>query len=117
VDYCALNEVTIKNKYPLPRIDDLFDQLRGACMFSRIDGTSLVYRSSYNTPTEALRYMSRRSTATKVFSKVSTLCLVPIDAPSLLEVLSHSVLAGTSLSSALNLRCAIAPPTLAVTTG
>jgi hypothetical protein len=37
VDYCALNEVTIKNKYVLPRIDDLFDQLCGACMFSRID--------------------------------------------------------------------------------
>jgi hypothetical protein len=37
VDYCALNEVTIKNKYLLPRIDDLFDQLCGACMFSRID--------------------------------------------------------------------------------
>jgi hypothetical protein len=37
VDYCALNEVTIKNKYLLPRIDDLFDQLRGACVFSKID--------------------------------------------------------------------------------
>jgi hypothetical protein len=37
VDYHALNEVTIKNKYPLPRIDDLFDQLRGACVFSRIN--------------------------------------------------------------------------------
>jgi hypothetical protein len=37
VDYRSLNEVTIKNKYPLPRIDDLFDQLRGACMFSKID--------------------------------------------------------------------------------
>jgi hypothetical protein len=37
VDYCVLNEVTIKNKYPLPRIDDLFDQLRGACVFSKID--------------------------------------------------------------------------------
>jgi hypothetical protein len=37
VDYCALNEVTIKNKYPLPRIDDLFNQLRGACVFSKID--------------------------------------------------------------------------------
>jgi hypothetical protein len=34
--YRALNEVTIKNKYPLPRIDDMFDQLRGACMFSKI---------------------------------------------------------------------------------
>jgi hypothetical protein len=37
VDYHALNEVTIKNKYLLPRIDDLFDQLCGACVFSKID--------------------------------------------------------------------------------
>jgi hypothetical protein len=37
VDYHALNEVTIKNKYPLPRIDNLFDQLRGACVLSKID--------------------------------------------------------------------------------
>jgi hypothetical protein len=37
VDYRALDEVTIKNKYSLPRIDVLFDQLRGACMFSKID--------------------------------------------------------------------------------
>jgi hypothetical protein len=37
VDYRALNEVTIKNKYPLPRNDDLFDQLCGACVFSKID--------------------------------------------------------------------------------
>jgi hypothetical protein len=33
----TLNAVTIKNKYPLPCIDDLFDQLRGACVFSKID--------------------------------------------------------------------------------
>jgi hypothetical protein len=37
VDNSSLNEVTIRNKYPLPRIDDLFDQLKGACVFSRID--------------------------------------------------------------------------------
>jgi hypothetical protein len=37
VDYRALNEVTIKNKYPLPRIDDLFYQRCGACVFSKID--------------------------------------------------------------------------------
>jgi hypothetical protein len=37
VDYCSLNEVTIKKKYLLPRIDDLFDQLKGACVFSKID--------------------------------------------------------------------------------
>jgi hypothetical protein len=37
VDYRALNEATVKNMYSLPRIDDLFDQLRGACVFSKID--------------------------------------------------------------------------------
>jgi hypothetical protein len=37
VDYCPLNAVTIKNKYPLPRIDILFDQLAGAKVFSKID--------------------------------------------------------------------------------
>jgi hypothetical protein len=37
VDYRSLNEVTIKNKYPLSRIDDLFDQLKGAKYFSKVD--------------------------------------------------------------------------------
>ena len=43
VDYRRLNWVTIKNKYPLPRIDELFDQLRGSQYFSKID-----LRSSYH---------------------------------------------------------------------
>ena len=37
IDYRELNKLTIKNKYPLPRIDDLFDQLRGAEVFSKVD--------------------------------------------------------------------------------
>ncbi|XP_060972248.1 uncharacterized protein LOC133038182 [Cannabis sativa] len=37
VDYRELNKVTIRNKYPLPRIDDLFDQLQGSAVFSKID--------------------------------------------------------------------------------
>ena len=37
IDYRQLNKVTIKNKYPLPRIDDPFDQLQGSCVFSNID--------------------------------------------------------------------------------
>nr|CAD1821842.1 unnamed protein product [Ananas comosus var. bracteatus] len=37
MDYRELNKVTIKNKYPLPRIDDLFDQLQGSSVYSKID--------------------------------------------------------------------------------
>ncbi|KAL3749910.1 hypothetical protein ACJRO7_010955 [Eucalyptus globulus] len=37
IDYRELNKVTVKNKYPLPRIEDLFDQLQGAQVFSKID--------------------------------------------------------------------------------
>jgi hypothetical protein len=37
IDYRSLSEVTIKKKYPLPRIEDLFDQMRGAKVFSKID--------------------------------------------------------------------------------
>ncbi|KAL4016712.1 hypothetical protein IC575_024369 [Cucumis melo] len=43
IDYRELNKVTVKNRYPLSRIDDLFDQLQGATVFSKID-----LRSGYN---------------------------------------------------------------------
>ncbi|KAH0697960.1 hypothetical protein KY289_015442 [Solanum tuberosum] len=43
IDYRQLNKVSIKNKYPLPRIDDLFDQLQGASYFCKID-----FRSGYH---------------------------------------------------------------------
>jgi hypothetical protein len=55
IDYRALNEVTIKNKYPLPRTEDLFDQLRGASVFSKID-----LRSSYHQLRIDLRTFRRR---------------------------------------------------------
>ncbi|KAG8496122.1 hypothetical protein CXB51_008999 [Gossypium anomalum] len=44
IDYRQLNKVTIKNKYPLSRIDDLFDQLKGASVFSKIDLRSCYYQ-------------------------------------------------------------------------
>lgn len=37
IDYRGLNKLTIKNRYPLPRIDDLFDQLQGSSVYSKID--------------------------------------------------------------------------------
>ena len=44
IDYRQLNRVTIKNRYPLPRIDDLFDQLRGARVYSKIDLRTSYYQ-------------------------------------------------------------------------
>ncbi|KAA3483872.1 DNA/RNA polymerases superfamily protein [Gossypium australe] len=43
-NYRQLNKVTVKNKYPLPRIDDLFNQLKGATIFSKIDLRSVYYQ-------------------------------------------------------------------------
>ncbi|KAA3487506.1 DNA/RNA polymerases superfamily protein [Gossypium australe] len=44
IDYRQLNKVTVKNKYPLPRIDNLFDQLKGAIVFSKTDLRSRYYQ-------------------------------------------------------------------------
>nr|GFC77327.1 reverse transcriptase [Tanacetum cinerariifolium] len=37
IDYQELNKLTVKNRYPLPRIDDLFDQFQGLSVYSKID--------------------------------------------------------------------------------
>ena len=44
IDYRELNNVTIKNRYPLPIIEDLFDQLKGTSIFTKIDLTSGYYQ-------------------------------------------------------------------------
>ena len=53
-----MNRVTIKNRYPLPRIDDLFDQLRGARVYPKIDlraGYHQLRVRDTNIPKTALR--------------------------------------------------------------
>ncbi|GJT45124.1 putative reverse transcriptase domain-containing protein [Tanacetum coccineum] len=49
IDYRELNKLTVKNRYPLPRIDDLFDQLQGSSVYSKIDlsDCSLLRYSGY----------------------------------------------------------------------
>ena len=44
IDYWKINKVTVKNKYPFPRIEDLFDQLKGASVFLKIDMQSRYYQ-------------------------------------------------------------------------
>ena len=48
IDYRELNKLTIKNKYPLPRIDDFFNQLKGASCFSKIDLRSGYHQLKIN---------------------------------------------------------------------
>ncbi|GJT55436.1 putative reverse transcriptase domain-containing protein [Tanacetum coccineum] len=44
IDYCELNKLTVKNRYPLLRIDDLFDQLQGSSVYSKIDQRSRYHQ-------------------------------------------------------------------------
>lgn len=58
VEYRSLNQITIKNEYPMPRTDELFDQLRGAKYFSKIDprlGYHQVWIRKQNVPKIAFR--------------------------------------------------------------
>ncbi|GKA93499.1 putative reverse transcriptase domain-containing protein, partial [Tanacetum coccineum] len=47
IDYRELNKLPVKNRYPPPRIDDLFDQLQGSCYFSKIDPPKTTFRTRY----------------------------------------------------------------------
>nr|GEV88931.1 putative reverse transcriptase domain-containing protein [Tanacetum cinerariifolium] len=65
IDYQELNKLTVKNRYPLPRIDDLFDQLQGSSVYSKIDLRS--GNGVYVDPAkvEAIRNWSAPTTPTK----------------------------------------------------
>nr|GFB40247.1 transposon Ty3-G Gag-Pol polyprotein [Tanacetum cinerariifolium] len=64
IDYCDLNKLTVKNRYPLPKIDDLFDQLQGSSVYSKIDLRSDPAKiekikdwASPKTPTEIRQFL------------------------------------------------------------
>ncbi|GJU02450.1 hypothetical protein Tco_1112788 [Tanacetum coccineum] len=82
IDYRELNKLTVKNRYPLPRIDDLFDQLQGSSVYSKIDLSYAVWfdkRKPYtainsknkkdikNTLTQILELLKRRGVGMQVF--------------------------------------------------
>jgi hypothetical protein len=58
VDYRSLNDVTMKNKYPLPRIKDLFNRIRGARVFSKIDLRSRYHQMKIR-PSDIPKTISR----------------------------------------------------------
>ncbi|GJU02362.1 hypothetical protein Tco_1112700 [Tanacetum coccineum] len=70
IDYRELNKLTVKNRYPLPRIDDLFDQLQGSSVYSKIDLRSLLVLSE-----EFIEVFKDRQTMTKLYSKEGQVCL------------------------------------------
>ncbi|GJS46744.1 putative reverse transcriptase domain-containing protein [Tanacetum coccineum] len=59
IDYQELNKLTVKNRYPLPRIDDLFDQLQGLSVYSKIDLRSVMPFGLTNAPAVFMDLMNR----------------------------------------------------------
>ncbi|KAI3744238.1 hypothetical protein L1987_57315 [Smallanthus sonchifolius] len=74
IEYRELNKRTVKNKYPLPRIDDLFDQLQGVSWFSKIDLRSGYHQLKANVVAGAL---SRKEESTLIRIKACQLIIMP----------------------------------------
>ena len=66
IDYRELNKRTIKNKYPLPRIEDLFDQLREATVFSKIDLRSGYHQIRINEKTYQKQHLGQGTVTTSL---------------------------------------------------
>ncbi|GJS09737.1 putative reverse transcriptase domain-containing protein [Tanacetum coccineum] len=73
IDYRELNKLTVKNRYPLPRIDDLFDQLQGSSVYSKIDLRSdiLIYSRSKKEHGEHLKAILELLKNEQLYAKFS----------------------------------------------
>jgi hypothetical protein len=92
IDYRALNKITVRDRYPLPRIDDLFDKLRGACVFSSLDLQSGYYQIPI--PAEDV---PKTAFVTHVGQyQFRTLCFGLTNAPSTFQRLMNSIFAPLS---------------------
>jgi Reverse transcriptase (RNA-dependent DNA polymerase) len=88
VDYRALNKLTVKNRYPLPRIDDLFDKLKGAKVFSTLDLAS-GYHQTRITPEDVPKTAFRTPQGHFQFK---VLCFGLTNAPSTFQAVMNRVL-------------------------
>ena len=89
IDYWALNKVTVKNNYPLPRVDDLLDRLVGAKYFCRIDLKSGYYQIWINEGDVHKTTMRTRYGSYKFLVMPFGLCNAPATFMSIMNSVFH----------------------------